>query len=40
MGLLVDGKWQDRWYETGKAGGRYIRSENERKKWNKMAFPQ
>ena len=21
MGLLVDGSWQDRWYDTGKAGG-------------------
>ena len=25
MGLLVDGKWQDKWYETGKSG-RFERS--------------
>ena len=22
MGLLVDGKWQDRWYDTSKSGQR------------------
>lgn len=26
MGLLVDGKWQDKWYETGKSG-KFERSE-------------
>ncbi|GAB5415179.1 MAG: glutathione S-transferase family protein [Congregibacter sp.] len=25
MGLLVDGKWQDRWYDTSKSGGRFVR---------------
>lgn len=25
MGLLVDGKWQDRWYDTDKSGGRFVR---------------
>ena len=27
MGLLVDGKWQDRWYDTGESGGRFVRSD-------------
>ncbi len=26
MGLLVDGKWQDQWYDTKKTGGRFERS--------------
>ena len=26
MGLLVEGKWQDRWYETQSSGGRFIRT--------------
>ena len=26
MGLLVDGKWHDRWYDTGKRGGRFVRA--------------
>ena len=25
MGLLVEGKWQDRWYNTKRSGGRFIR---------------
>ena len=33
MGLLVDGKWQDRWYDTSKAGGRYIRSDAQFRNW-------
>lgn len=33
MGLLVDGNWQDRWYDTGKAGGRYIRSDTQFRNW-------
>lgn len=27
MGLLVDGKWQDQWYDTSKTGGAFKRSE-------------
>jgi putative glutathione S-transferase len=27
MGLLVDGKWVDRWYDTGRTEGRFVRSE-------------
>src|SRR5271166_2830916 len=33
MGLLVDGVWQDRWYDTGKSGGRFIRSESQFRNW-------
>ena len=25
MGLLVDGVWQDRWYDTASSGGRFVR---------------
>lgn len=25
MGLLVDGEWQDRWYDTSKSEGRFVR---------------
>jgi putative glutathione S-transferase len=25
MGLLVDGKWQDKWYDTSKSGGKFQR---------------
>jgi putative glutathione S-transferase len=27
MGLLIDGVWHDRWYDTSKSGGRFVRSE-------------
>lgn len=33
MGLLVDGKWLDRWYETGKHGGRFIRESARFRNW-------
>ncbi len=33
MGLLVDGVWQDRWYDTGSAGGRYIRKDSQFRNW-------
>lgn len=29
MGLLVDGIWHDRWYDTSKTGGRFVRSESQ-----------
>ncbi|KFB09457.1 glutathione S-transferase family protein [Nitratireductor basaltis] len=29
MGLLVDGKWQDKWYDTSKTGGRFQRSKSQ-----------
>jgi Recombinase zinc beta ribbon domain len=33
MGLLVDGVWQDRWYDTGKTGGRFVRGESRFRSW-------
>jgi len=33
MGLLVDGRWQDRWYDTTKSGGRFIRSDAAFRNW-------
>ncbi|WP_291841845.1 glutathione S-transferase family protein [Maricaulis sp.] len=33
MGLLVDGKWHDTWYDTDKSGGRFERSEAQLRNW-------
>ena len=33
MGLLVDGKWHDKWYDTKKSGGRFIRSDSQFRNW-------
>ncbi|MEA9776551.1 glutathione S-transferase family protein [Xanthomonas campestris pv. raphani] len=33
MGLLVDGKWQDRWYDTDKSDGRFERSQSHFRHW-------
>ncbi|WP_194755825.1 glutathione S-transferase family protein [Aliidiomarina indica] len=33
MGLLVDGQWQDKWYDTSKSGGRFERSESQFRNW-------
>jgi len=33
MGLLVDGKWQDRWYSTAATGGRFVRSDSQYRNW-------
>ncbi|MGB5487795.1 MAG: glutathione S-transferase family protein [Lysobacterales bacterium] len=33
MGLLVEGKWQDRWYDTSKSGGRFIRTDAQFRNW-------
>jgi len=33
MGLLVDGQWQDRWYETEKHGGEFVRQESRFRHW-------
>lgn len=33
MGLLVDGKWHDKWYDTEKHGGRFERSEAQFRNW-------
>jgi len=33
MGLLVDGVWHDKWYDTAKSGGRFERSEARFRNW-------
>jgi putative glutathione S-transferase len=33
MGLLVNGEWHDRWYETGKSGGRFVRDAAAFRNW-------
>jgi len=33
MGLLVDGKWQDKWYDTDSTGGRFERSAAQFRNW-------
>lgn len=33
MGLLVDGQWHDRWYDTAASGGRFVRSEAPFRNW-------
>ena len=29
MGMLVDGRWTDRWYDTASSGGRFVRPETQ-----------
>ncbi len=33
MGLLVEGVWRDRWYDTNSTGGRFVRSESQFRNW-------
>ncbi|MCA0941499.1 glutathione S-transferase family protein [Yangia mangrovi] len=33
MGQLVDGEWQDTWYDTGKTGGKFVRSTAKFRNW-------
>ena len=33
MGLLVDGVWQDQWYDTKSTGGRFVRKEAAFRNW-------
>lgn len=33
MGLLIDGQWHDRWYDTDSNDGRFIRSEAQFRNW-------
>ena len=35
MGLLVDGKWRDRWYDTESSGGKFVRPETSFRAWVK-----
>ncbi|HYE00100.1 MAG TPA: glutathione S-transferase family protein [Alphaproteobacteria bacterium] len=33
MGLLIDGVWHDRWYDTGSTGGRFVRQDAQFRNW-------
>lgn len=33
MGLLIEGKWHDRWYDTKSSGGRFVRGEAPFRHW-------
>lgn len=33
MGLLVDGKWHDQWYDTKATGGKFVRSQAQFRNW-------
>lgn len=33
MGLLVDGQWEDQWYDTWSTGGRFVRSDAQFRNW-------
>ena len=33
MGLLVDGVWQDQWYDTKSSGGKFERSAAKFRNW-------
>ena len=33
MGLLIEGKWHDQWYDTKSTGGKFVRSESGFRNW-------
>src|SRR3954447_85878 len=33
MGLLIDGTWHDRWYDTDDGGGRFVRMDSQFRNW-------
>jgi putative glutathione S-transferase len=33
MGLLIDGKWHDRWYDTESTGGKFVRTDAQFRNW-------
>lgn len=33
MGLLVEGQWQDKWYDTKSTGGKFVRKESSFRNW-------
>ncbi|MGB2692063.1 MAG: glutathione S-transferase family protein [Thermodesulfobacteriota bacterium] len=33
MGLLIEGKWQDKWYDTKSTGGRFVRKDSQFRDW-------
>ena len=33
MGLLVDGVWKDKWYDTDSSKGRFVRADAKFRNW-------
>jgi putative glutathione S-transferase len=33
MGLLIDGTWHDRWYDTDRTGGQFVRKDSQFRSW-------
>jgi putative glutathione S-transferase len=33
MGLLIDGRWHDQWYDTSASGGRFVRQDSVFRNW-------
>jgi len=33
MGMLIEGEWHDKWYDTDKTGGRFVRSDSAFRNW-------
>ena len=33
MGLLIDGRWHDQWYDTKSTGGAFVRTESQFRQW-------
>ena len=33
MGMLINGKWEERWYDTSKSGGRFVRDDARFRSW-------
>jgi glutathionyl-hydroquinone reductase len=33
MGLLIEGRWHDRWYDTKDTGGRFVRKDSQFRNW-------
>jgi putative glutathione S-transferase len=33
MGLLIDGRWHDQWYDTSASGGRFVRRDSVFRNW-------
>ncbi|HJL16571.1 MAG TPA: glutathione S-transferase family protein [Sandaracinaceae bacterium LLY-WYZ-13_1] len=40
MGLLVEGEWQDRWYDTKSTGGRFVRQKASFRDWVRADDPE
>ena len=33
MGLLIEGRWHDQWYDTAESGGRFVRKDSQFRNW-------